>query len=172
MITTLCVPSTMPKGDVNQQMMQEIQDFQKHIRSKYDVTIDFVEIKVNGEQLSLRELEQVAVQYSGIENVMRNKTRKREYVKIRQIIFSLAYKMDYSLHQIGAFFGGWDHSTVLHSKNHVMSLLEIKDKDITVTFNGILKLIKDLQIKRLSVHKAKTLGEIPPSVFVGMQGEC
>ena len=47
---------------------------------------------------------------------LKGKTRKREIVQARQACMQIAYrKSKLSLKQIGKYFGGRDHSTVIHS---------------------------------------------------------
>ena len=58
----------------------------------------------------------VAEHFSISEDLLRAKTRKQEIVHARQIAMYLAKKhTDSSLKTIGLFFGGRDHSTVIHA---------------------------------------------------------
>jgi chromosomal replication initiator protein len=53
------------------------------------------------------------------------KTRKREVVQARQITMYLAKKFTkYSLKHIGEHFGGFDHTTVIHSCQTVENLMD------------------------------------------------
>ena len=56
---------------------------------------------------------------------MRDKTRKRNIVMARQLSMYLAKNLtNQSLKVIGEYFGGRDHSTVIHSCKAVQDLLE------------------------------------------------
>src|SRR4029078_11715924 len=55
-------------------------------------------------------------------------SRKKEYVKPRQIAMYLIRKeLDNSFPSIGDFFGGRDHTTVIHAVEKVERLMQEKD---------------------------------------------
>lgn len=54
------------------------------------------------------------------------KRRYKILVAYRQCMFKVLHEMGYSLSGIGLFFG-FDHASVLHSKNEVLKYLDLKD---------------------------------------------
>lgn len=67
------------------------------------------------------------------------KSRKREIVSARSCIMYLARKRNYgTLKQIGLFFEGRDHTTVINAVQTVQSYVDIGDKEIL----SILKALK------------------------------
>lgn len=67
------------------------------------------------------------------------KTRVRNVVEARQIAMYLCYiNCNKSLKQIGRFFGGRDHSTVLHSRevvgNHIQTEIDYRNKFKQIEF--------------------------------------
>ncbi len=73
---------------------------------------------------------------------MKSKNRKRQIVEARQISMYFMYRSKiYSLKSIGDFFGGKDHTTVLHSIKQVKIFMETepqfdeKMKDISYALN-------------------------------------
>lgn len=60
--------------------------------------------------------------------ILRSETRKREYVKARQILFWIQEQLTtLSLNKIGGPYGK-DHSTVLHGKRIINDLVAVNDK--------------------------------------------
>ncbi len=77
-----------------------------------EITLDFIQ-KVVAEHFDVTQEE------------MRDKTRKRNIVMARQLSMYLAKNLtNQSLKVIGEYFGGRDHSTVIHSCKAVQDLLE------------------------------------------------
>ncbi len=73
---------------------------------------------------------------------LKSKSRKREFVLARQITMYLSKKMtDMSLKEIGIFFGGKDHSTVIYSCNTIQDSMDV-DKKMNSTIEEIIKRIK------------------------------
>ncbi|MBI5726890.1 MAG: chromosomal replication initiator protein DnaA, partial [Ignavibacteriales bacterium] len=67
------------------------------------------------------------------ENKLRDKTRKQEIVLARQIAMFLTKELTRnSLKNIGLFFGGRDHTTVIHACENIQGQIEkdMKVKDI------------------------------------------
>jgi len=73
---------------------------------------------------------------------MDSKTNKREISKVRQFAQHFAYEYKVaSLSKIGAYFGGKNHSTVLHSYKTILNGIET-DKMEKAAYESINKLIK------------------------------
>ena len=73
---------------------------------------------------------------------MKAKTRKREVVQARQLSMFLAkHHTKNSLKSIGQFFGGRDHSTVIHSCQAIQNLMDT-DKKFKKSVEDIEKKIK------------------------------
>ncbi|MFC1729092.1 chromosomal replication initiator protein DnaA [candidate division KSB1 bacterium] len=76
--------------------------------------------------LSIEDIQRVVANHFGInDNMLRDKTRKREIVYPRQVAMFLVKELtNHSLKAIGLHFGGRDHSTVLHAIKSVELMLE------------------------------------------------
>ena len=77
------------------------------------------------------------------ENDLKSKSRSQNIAFPRQIaMYILKEYTELSLKQIGSYFGGLDHTTVLHGINKIKNNLE---NDVTVqnVINDILKDIKE-----------------------------
>jgi chromosomal replication initiator protein len=73
------------------------------------------------------------------ENKVRDKTRKQEIVIARQIAMYLAKELTrISLKNVGLYFGGRDHSTVIHACTSIQNLV-----DTDPNFAEIVKNIKN-----------------------------
>ena len=76
--------------------------------------------------MTLKEIEEAVCrkyEISGME--LRIKSRKREYVEPRQIAMTIAVdNVKSSGATIGAFFGSFDHATVLHAQKTIHNLAE------------------------------------------------
>jgi chromosomal replication initiator protein len=58
-------------------------------------------------------------------DALKDKTRKKEVSTARQVAMYFAKEYtDYSLKQIGQYFGGRDHSTVIHAVQCVHNLID------------------------------------------------
>lgn len=74
---------------------------------------------------------------------IRLKSRKREIVQPRQIAMYLIKKhTNLSLKQIGSFFGGFDHTTVIHSVQTVEDLIDT-DMNYKILLNSAERRIFD-----------------------------
>lgn len=61
-------------------------------------------------------------------DALKDKTRKKEVAMARQVAMYFAKEFtDYSLKQIGQYFGGRDHSTVIHALQSVQNLIHTND---------------------------------------------
>lgn len=69
-------------------------------------------------------VEAVCSQYNLIFEVICKRTRKRNIVEARQVImYLLCHYTTASLKRIGDLFGGYDHTTVIHSRKQIADLL-------------------------------------------------
>jgi len=80
--------------------------------------------------LTIEEIQRIVCEYLDIpEDLVRDKTRKREVVRARQIAMYFCKKLtQHSLKTIGLHFGGRDHSTVIHANNTVEDQMETDDR--------------------------------------------
>ena len=80
--------------------------------------------------LTIEEIQHIVCEYLDIpEDLVRDKTRKREVVRARQIAMYFCKKLtQHSLKTIGLHFGGRDHSTVIHANNTVEDQMETDDQ--------------------------------------------
>jgi len=87
-------------------------------------------VKVDNHPLTIDDiLEKVCQHYGVSQQHIFSKSRKREYVQVRQVSMYLAQKFTkMPASRIGQLIGGRDHSTVLHSCNTVEQRLKV---DIT-----------------------------------------
>jgi chromosomal replication initiator protein len=84
----------------------------------------------------------VADHFEVPEDMLKDKTRKREVVMARQISMYLAKSLtNQSLKVIGDYFGGRDHSTVIYSCRAVQDLLDT-DEEFQEQLQDIEKKIK------------------------------
>lgn len=77
-------------------------------------------------ELTIEQIHEVVCdQFQVDKEQVRSKTRKREVVQARQLTMYLSKSCtNSSLKQIGKFFNGRDHSTVIHANQAVSNLLE------------------------------------------------
>lgn len=87
-------------------------------------------IKNASKEISIDYIQKVVSGYYGIGiDQMKSKTRKREIVQARQISMFFAKQMTKaSLKNIGMYFGGRDHSTVIHACQTVNDLIDTDKK--------------------------------------------
>jgi chromosomal replication initiation ATPase DnaA len=75
-------------------------------------------------------VEAVCNQYNLIFEAICKRTRKRNIVEARQVImYLLCHYTTASLKRIGDLFGGYDHTTVIHSRKQITDLL-YTDRDL------------------------------------------
>jgi len=76
-------------------------------------------------------------------NLFLSKSRKREYVIVRQMLMYICYKNSLgSLKFIGSFFGHKDHATILHAIKTVRSLRDTKNVNFMPVYNSLKHLIE------------------------------
>jgi chromosomal replication initiator protein len=83
-------------------------------------------IKMNSKELTIENIQKMVCEHYNIPyDKLLVKTRKREIVQARQITMFLAKKFTKSsLKNIGEHFGGFDHTTVIHSCQTVEDLMD------------------------------------------------
>ncbi len=90
------------------------------------------------EMISLGRICRVVARLSGLKTVeLRSSSRKQSVVRARSLAMLVSRRQtDNSLDQIGKYFGGRDHSTVLHAIRKTESLLET-DSDLHQTLTDV-----------------------------------
>jgi chromosomal replication initiator protein len=96
--------------------------------------------------LTVEEIMQVVAEETGVDpDTMRAKTRKSGPVRARQLAMFLAKQYTaHSLKQIGTYFGGRDHSTVIHAVKKVEN-----DADVDVDYRATLDALeRKIELRR------------------------
>ena len=85
-----------------------------------------IEIVGKTEEVSLPTIAGAVAKYFRIKlSELRSSSRKQSLVRARSLAMLLARRLtSKSMHQIGEYFGGRDHTTVLHAIRKTESLLE------------------------------------------------
>ena len=106
-----------------------------------DVVKERVGEKVN-KDLSMEDVVRKVVELTGVdENNIVGKSRKKEIVEARQTaMFLCRALLDASLSSVGMFFGGRDHTTVMHA----IKTVEKKKIEKTRVYQNINQITKDL----------------------------
>lgn len=83
-------------------------------------------IKTSTKEITIENIQKMVCEYFGVPlEKLQQKTRKREIVQARQITMFLAKSFTKnSLKTIGEYFGGRDHTTVIHSCQTVKDLMD------------------------------------------------
>ncbi len=97
---------------------------------KKDITLEFCKralkdiIRFNEPEIELSDILEATVKYFNIKITdLQSKARQQNVVLPRQVAMYLGKKLTkYSLQEIGAFFGGRDHTTVLHALDKIKEL--------------------------------------------------
>lgn len=97
-----------------------------------------------GAVYSLRDIQHLVAQHFNVSvKTMLSRTRKHQFVRPRQIAMVLARQFTAkSLCQIGAAFGGLDHTTVLNAENRIARMSE-RDPAMAATVDELRKKIVD-----------------------------
>jgi len=87
-------------------------------------------VKSISREVSIDFIQKTVCEYFNVPvDLLKDKTRKRAVVQARQLSMFLAKQFtNQSLKSIGKFFGGRDHSTVIHSCQAVQNLIETDDE--------------------------------------------
>ncbi len=90
-----------------------------------------IELIGKGDEVSLSSITNGVSRYFRLKSAdLRSSSRKQQIVRARSLAMFLARRMtSKSMHQIGAYFGGRDHTTVLHAIRKTESLVE-EDVDL------------------------------------------
>jgi len=127
-VNSLMVYSIMDNADINIALAEKIVKRLVHV-SDEPVNIDVI-TDVVCEHINVTPLD------------INGKSRKKDYVRARQIVMFLAQKLtNMPAIRIGRLIGGRDHSTVLHSCNKIQKEMK-KDKELQALVNQIEKEIK------------------------------
>lgn len=127
-LISLLAQSSLNKRNIDLELCKEIiKNFVKSISR--EISIDYIQ-KTVCEQLHVAE------------DKLKERTRKRAVVQARQLSMYLANKMTKnSLKSIGKYFGGRDHSTVIHSCQAVRDQIDT-DEDFQKEVQELEKKIK------------------------------
>jgi chromosomal replication initiator protein len=126
--------------------------FLKHLAKKYEFNTlnewaDY--IKDTKDKDNLNDIGLLIHELSNISGLsydeIRGTSRKREIIEVKHIGRYIAYQNQLgSLNEIGYAFGGKHHSTVIHSRDFVDSMIEINQRMFMQTFKNFQHLIKTL----------------------------
>jgi chromosomal replication initiator protein len=118
-------------------------------RQKFDLTLarKILENIVNNieKEIDIDRIQKyVSAYFSVTIDELKDKTRKKEVTNARQVAMYFAKEYtDYSLKQIGQYFGGRDHSTVIHAVQTVNNQI-IKDDSFKKTLEALKKQLHTL----------------------------
>ena len=95
-------------------------------------------VKVDNHPLTIDDILEAVCQHYGVpQQSVFSKSRKREFVQVRQVAMYLAQKhTKMPASRIGQLIGGRDHSTVLHSCSTIEQRLKV-DKAFLEDMNSI-----------------------------------
>jgi chromosomal replication initiator protein len=95
-------------------------------------------VKIDNHPLTIDDiLEKVCKHFNVAQHLIISKSRRRDYVQVRQISMYLAQKYTkMSAARIGQLIGNRDHSTVIHSCNTIEQRLKI-DKGFSEEVSSI-----------------------------------
>jgi chromosomal replication initiator protein len=110
------------------------------------ITIDFVKdalrdlIAAQNKQVSVENIQKTVAEYYKIKvSDLLSKKRTRSISRPRQLAMSLAKELtNHSLPEIGEFFGGKDHTTVLHACRKIKELRE-ESQDISEDYTNLMR---------------------------------
>jgi chromosomal replication initiator protein len=87
-------------------------------------------VKTAAREVTIENIQKLVAEYFSMPyDRMLAKTRRREVVQARQITMYLAKKFTKSsLKNIGQHFGGFDHTTVIHSCQTVENLMDTDER--------------------------------------------
>ena len=88
-------------------------------------------------------IRQICAEYAGIDvTVLTSKWRKSEVVEMRQIGMAITKQnTNLTLKSVGSYYGGRDHSTIIHAKGTVSDLCET-DKTFLLKVRTIQNIIE------------------------------
>lgn len=134
--------------EIPKEANDDINKFCIEFYKKYNLFpfISFRTIQDKRETLSMSYVEFIVNQLLQQETLdaslnVKLKRRYKLLIAYRQCMFKILYEMGYSLSNIGRFFG-FDHASVLHSKNEILKYLDLKD-NLIVRINS--EIINELE---------------------------
>jgi len=112
------------------------------------ITIEFVQealkdlLALHDRIVTLDGIINTVAEYFNIKiSDLKSKRRSRSVARPRQIAMALAKELtSHSLPEIGEFFGGRDHTTVLHALRTIKAFRE-KSADIAEDYNNLLRVL-------------------------------
>lgn len=155
----------MGKKELVTRMQKEISSFQTRFYIEFGVRLQIaykIETSLIPKTVTLTELEEIGDRHHP--GAVRSRSRKRELVNIRQVIFRIAMELGYGPTEIGKKWE-WDHATILHGSNHTLKLLETNDPITTETYNYLIYEVKQLVNSKGDIQHPITEGVIPQSVL-------
>jgi chromosomal replication initiator protein len=88
---------------------------------------------------------------------LKTKSRKRENVEARMMCMTLCWENKVgSLKEIGLFFGGRDHSTVIHARQTIWDLCDT-DRHIKAIYKRIKNLVEKTALADIDSYSASML---------------
>jgi len=112
------------------------------------ISVDFAKkalhdlLSIQEKQITIDNIQKIVAEYYKIRvSELNSKKRSRSIARPRQIAMSLSKELtNHSLPEIGEYFGGRDHTTVLHGCKKVAELLREDDR-IKEDFNNIKRIL-------------------------------
>jgi len=99
-------------------------------------------LSIQEKQITVDNIQKIVAEYYKIRvSELNSKKRSRSIARPRQIAMALSKELtNHSLPEIGEFFGGRDHTTVLHGCKKVAELL-VEDARVSEDFNNIKRIL-------------------------------
>jgi hypothetical protein len=96
----------------------------------------------------IEKIAEEVAKFSGLTmDELRNEGRKSKYVEPRQVAMTISYELsDFSLSEVGRFFGGRAHCTVINARKRVNNLLEV-DKGFYKKWDKLIKKLKEVDYR-------------------------
>ena len=113
----------------------KVQGFFKYLQDKYnieDMTKDYSNYMdiIENSQSSVKHYPELEISNTIFEDIL-SKSRRREVVLSRHLITYYCYRKRIgSLAWIGKKLGNKDHSTVIHARDGIEDLLQVKDNNL------------------------------------------
>lgn len=100
-------------------------------------------LSTTAKEVNIEDIHRVVAGYFNVPpGLLRQKTRVREVVQARQVIMHLAKLFtNLTLKSVGEYFGGRDHTTVIHSTQTVQDLMD-SDKAFREQVQALTEKIK------------------------------
>jgi len=116
--------------------------------TRKNISVDFAKkalhdlLSIQEKQITIENIQKIVAEYFKIRvSDLNSKTRSRSIARPRQIAMSLSKELtNHSLPEIGEYFGGRDHTTVLHGCKKVAELLT-EDPRINEDINNIKRIL-------------------------------